>query len=105
MHPVASPFADSRIRLRVRPSKGFQSTVYAVPSSCLTTMIECGFLYSTLSRPSALTISLYGQPADHDLIRRFEDAGAIRVIVRPATVQTDGEMADQLQRIAETVLR
>jgi probable F420-dependent oxidoreductase len=55
--------------------------------------------------PSALTISLYGQPADRDLIRRFEDAGATRVIVRPATVQTDGEMADELQRIAETVLR
>jgi len=41
--------------LRVRPSNGFQSTVYAVPSSCLTTMIECGFLYSTLStRPSTV---------------------------------------------------
>src|SRR5688500_5244506 len=48
-------FADSRMRLRVRPSNGFQSTVYAVPSSCLTTMIECGFLYSTLStRPSTV---------------------------------------------------
>ena len=55
--------------------------------------------------PSALTISLYGQPPDRDLIRRFHDAGATRVIVRPATVRTDGEMADQLQRIAETVLR
>src|SRR5687767_5289449 len=39
-------FADSRMRLRVRPSNGFQSTVYAVPSSCVTTMIECAFLYS-----------------------------------------------------------
>jgi probable F420-dependent oxidoreductase len=55
--------------------------------------------------PSGITISIYGQPADRDLVRRFHDAGATRVIVRPATVQTDAEMADQLARIAETVLR
>jgi len=55
--------------------------------------------------PSAITISVYGQPADRDLVRRLHDAGAGRVIVRPATVKTDGEMADQLARIAEAVLR
>jgi len=55
--------------------------------------------------PSTLTISVYGQPADRDLVRRFHDAGATRVIVRPATMKTDGEMAAELARIAETVLR
>ena len=55
--------------------------------------------------PTTLTISIYGQPADRDLIRRFHDAGATRVIVRPPTVKTDGEMAAELTRIAEAVLR
>jgi probable F420-dependent oxidoreductase len=55
--------------------------------------------------PAGLTISVYGQPADRDLIRRFHDAGATRVVVRPATVKTEAEMATELTRIAETVLR
>jgi probable F420-dependent oxidoreductase len=55
--------------------------------------------------PAAITISVHGQPADRDLIRRFHDAGATRVIVRPATVKTEAEMGAELTRIAETVLR
>ena len=55
--------------------------------------------------PSALTISVHGQPADRDLIKRFHDAGATRVIVRPATVKTESEMGSELTRIAEAVLR
>jgi probable F420-dependent oxidoreductase len=55
--------------------------------------------------PAALTISVYGQPADRDLIRRLHDAGANRVVVRPETVQTEAEMGAQLTRIAEAVLR
>jgi alkanesulfonate monooxygenase SsuD/methylene tetrahydromethanopterin reductase-like flavin-dependent oxidoreductase (luciferase family) len=55
--------------------------------------------------PASLTISVYGQPADRDLIRRLHDAGATRVVVRPSAVKTDAEMAAQLARIAETVLR
>jgi probable F420-dependent oxidoreductase len=55
--------------------------------------------------PSALTISVYGQPPDRDLIRRLLDAGATRVVVRPEAVKTDAEMAAQLARIAGTVLR
>jgi alkanesulfonate monooxygenase SsuD/methylene tetrahydromethanopterin reductase-like flavin-dependent oxidoreductase (luciferase family) len=54
---------------------------------------------------AALTISVHGQPADRDLIRRFHEAGATRVLVRPATVKTDAEMAAELTRIAEAVLR
>jgi probable F420-dependent oxidoreductase len=55
--------------------------------------------------PAAITISVHGQPADRDLIRRFHDAGATRVIVRPPTVKTESEMGTELTRIAEAVLR
>jgi probable F420-dependent oxidoreductase len=55
--------------------------------------------------PSSITISVHGQPADRDLIRRLLDAGANRVIVRPATVKSEAEMGAELTRIAETVLR
>jgi probable F420-dependent oxidoreductase len=55
--------------------------------------------------PASITISVHGQPADRDLIRRFLDAGATRVIVRPSTMQRDAEMGAELTRIAEAVLR
>jgi probable F420-dependent oxidoreductase len=55
--------------------------------------------------PAAITISVHGQPADRDLIRRLLEAGANRVIVRPATVKTEAEMGAELTRIAEAVLR
>jgi len=55
--------------------------------------------------PSAITISVHGQPADRDLIKRFHDAGANRVIVRPPAVKTESEMGTELTRIAEAVLR
>jgi len=55
--------------------------------------------------PAALTISVYGQPADRDLIHRFHDAGANRVVVRPETMKTEADMAAELTRIAEIVLR
>jgi probable F420-dependent oxidoreductase len=55
--------------------------------------------------PSAITITVHGQPADRDMIKRFLDAGANRVLVRPPTVKTEAEMGAALTRIAETVLR
>ena len=55
--------------------------------------------------PASITISVHGQPADRDLIRRFHDAGATRVIVRPPVAKTDAEMATALTKIAEAVLR
>ncbi len=54
--------------------------------------------------PSAISITVHGQPADRDLIRRLLDAGASRVLVRPATVKTEAEMGRELTRIAEAVL-
>ena len=55
--------------------------------------------------PSSITISVYGQPPDRDLIRRFLDAGATRVVVRLDAVATESEMAAQLSRIAAAVLK
>jgi probable F420-dependent oxidoreductase len=55
--------------------------------------------------PAAITISVHGQPADHELIRRFHDAGATRVIVRPATTRSEEDMVAELTRIAETLIR
>jgi probable F420-dependent oxidoreductase len=55
--------------------------------------------------PSKLTISVFGQPPDRDLIRRYIDAGAHRVVVRPDSVKTEAEMGAQLTRIAEAVLK
>ena len=55
--------------------------------------------------PAAISISVHGQPADRDLITRFHDAGATRVIVRPATSKSEPEMVRELTRIADAVLR
>jgi alkanesulfonate monooxygenase SsuD/methylene tetrahydromethanopterin reductase-like flavin-dependent oxidoreductase (luciferase family) len=54
---------------------------------------------------TAITMSVYGQPADRDLITRFHDAGAERVVVRPSTAKCEPGMATGLERIAEAVLR
>ena len=55
--------------------------------------------------PSAISISVHGQPADRELIGRLLDAGASRVVVRPATSKSEPEMVRELTRIAETLLR
>ena len=55
--------------------------------------------------PSKITISVHGQPADRDLLRRFHDAGANRVIVRPPVVKTEAEMGTELSRMADAVLK
>jgi probable F420-dependent oxidoreductase len=54
--------------------------------------------------PAAISISVHGQPADRDLIARLHEAGATRVIVRPATSKSEPEMVRELTRIAEAVL-
>ena len=55
--------------------------------------------------PSKITISVHGQPPDRDLLRRFHDAGANRVIVRPPVVKTESEMGTELSRMADAVLK
>ena len=55
--------------------------------------------------PASLTISVYGQEADRDLVQSFLNAGADRVVVRPNTFDTEEEMGRELERMAEAVIR
>ena len=55
--------------------------------------------------PKSITISVYGQPADHDVVQSYLNAGADRVVVRPDHVANDYEMGKQLERMAEAVIR
>ena len=55
--------------------------------------------------PASLTISVYGQPPEQDLIRSFLNVGADRVVVRPEPCATEAEMGEQLERMAEAVIR
>ena len=54
--------------------------------------------------PKSITITVYGQEPDGELFRSLFDAGADRVVVRPEFVETEAEMGEQLERIAEAVL-
>ena len=55
--------------------------------------------------PASIAISVFGQPADRDLISQFFDAGADRVMVPVETAHADEDAAfEQLSRIAEVVL-
>ena len=55
--------------------------------------------------PSEITITSYGQNPDRALIRSLFDAGADRVVVRPEHVDTESEMGQQLENIANEVMR
>ena len=55
--------------------------------------------------PSSITISVYGQAPDRDVVQSYLNAGADRVVVRPEFVPNEYEMGVQLERMAEAVLR
>ena len=55
--------------------------------------------------PASLSISVYGQAAERDLIQSYLNAGADRVVVRPQPCETEVEMGEQLERMAEAVIR
>ena len=55
--------------------------------------------------PASLTITVYGQPADRNQIQSLLDAGADRVVVRPEHCDTEEEMGQQLERMAEAAMR
>ena len=55
--------------------------------------------------PKSITISVFGQAPERDLVQSLLNAGADRVIVRPEHVDTEAEMGEQLERMAEAVLR
>ena len=53
--------------------------------------------------PASIQVSVFGLPADPDLLSRFEEAGANRVTVNLPAVEERGDLAE-LGRIAETLL-
>jgi probable F420-dependent oxidoreductase len=53
--------------------------------------------------PGSIDITVFGQPADRDIIGRFENAGANRVIVRLGDT-TSIQALTEMERIAEAVL-
>ena len=55
--------------------------------------------------PKSLSISVYGQAPDRQLVQDFLNAGADRVVVRPEHCETEEEMSAQLERMAEAVIR
>lgn len=57
--------------------------------------------------PKSLTISVFGQPTDttRSQIDDFLNAGAERVSVWPAHTESEEEMGEQLERMAEALLR
>ena len=54
--------------------------------------------------PKSIGITIYGQAIDKLLIQDLHNAGAERVIIRPDWVESNAEMAEQLDRAAEIVL-
>ena len=54
--------------------------------------------------PKSSTISVYGQLPERDIVHSLLNAGADRVVVRPEHVETEKEMGEQLERMAEAVL-
>ena len=55
--------------------------------------------------PGSITISVYGQVPDRTVVQSLLNAGADRVVVRPEHVETEAAMGEQLERMAEAVLR
>ena len=55
--------------------------------------------------PKSITISVYGLPADRDVVQSYLNAGADRVVVRPDHVANEYEMGKQLERMADAVIR
>ena len=53
--------------------------------------------------PASIQIIVSGQPPDSDLIKQYEDAGAVRVVVRLAAMDEDQTM-EGVDRIAEVIL-
>ncbi len=54
--------------------------------------------------PKSIPISVFGQAPERALVQSLLNAGADRVIVRPEHVETEAQMGDQLERMAEAVL-
>ena len=55
--------------------------------------------------PSSISITVSGQAPDRGVIQSFLDAGADRVLVYAVDCETDAELGEAMERIAEKVIR
>ena len=55
--------------------------------------------------PKEIKIVIYGQEADKAHVKSLLDAGADSVILKPDWVETEAEMGEQLERMAEAVFK
>ena len=57
--------------------------------------------------PASITISVFGQPStiDRDQVQAFLDVGAQEVSVWPSHCENEAEMGEQLERIADALVR
>lgn len=55
--------------------------------------------------PSSISITVSGQAPDRDVIQSFLDAGADRVLVYAVDCETDAQLGEAMERIAEKVIR
>jgi len=55
--------------------------------------------------PTSITISVYGQEPDRTIVQSLLSAGANRVVVRPDYYDSEEGMGQELERMAEAVLR
>ena len=73
----------------------------ATPEDIKNARAALGELAAAAGRdPHAIEITVYGEASDPDMLKRFEDAGADRVIVRLQTTEGDAALAE-LERMAE----
>jgi hypothetical protein len=72
----------------------------ATPEDIKNARATLGELAAAAGRdPKSIEITVYGEAGDPDTLKRFEDAGADRVIVRLQTTEGDAALAD-LERMA-----
>jgi hypothetical protein len=55
--------------------------------------------------PKSINISVHGQVPDRAVVQSLLNARADRVVGRPEHVETEAEIGEQLERMAEAVLR
>ena len=78
----------------------------ATPQQVIEARAELDRLATAAGRdPASITISIYGQPPEREVIEGYATASADRVVVRPQHVETEEAMDAQLQQMAEAVLQ
>ena len=57
--------------------------------------------------PASVSLSVFGQPPDttREQVEAFLNAGAVRVAVWPTHCETEQAMGEQLERMAEALIR